>query len=446
MRLGDVGSLVKFMSEQQQTFKSGDGAELHDFCAKLFPICRSITGDGVRETLNYIRELIPLEVLEVKSGTSVFDWNVPLEWNFREAFIEDEYGKRLVDTANSNLHVVQYSEAIDQQVSLDCLQEHLYSIPEYPERIPYRTSYYQKQWGFCLSENQRRTLRPGNYRVRIDAKLQPGVLTYGEFFLPGRQDKEIVISTHICHPSLANDNLSGIAVTAELARRLAALGRGHYGLRFIFIPGTIGSVTWLAQNESRLAQVASGLVLSGLGDRGELTYKESKAGSSELDRALSRAVLKAGGTVRPYHPYGYDERQFNSPGIDIPTGCLMRTPYGEYDEYHSSADNLSFISANSLESTVDVVEAVFTSIQSEPRYLNLTGKGEPQLGKRGLYSMIGGDNQEKHYQLAMFWLLAYSDGNHSLLDIAELSEIDYDYLDRIANKLITAGLLQLLGG
>ena len=418
------------------------GAKMYALCQRLFPICRSITGAGVRETLRILQEYVDLTVHEVPSGTPVFDWKVPREWNIRDAWIEDPAGRRIVDFANSNLHVMSYSTPIDTVMDLPTLDAHLHSLPEFPERVPYRTSYYDDRWGFCISHQQRQALQPGDYRVHIDSTLAAGSLTYGEYFIPGERDEELLVSTHLCHPSLANDNLSGIAVAIALAQSIAARpGRPRYGLRFIFIPGTIGAITWLAMNTARLPAIAGGVVLSGVGDPGPVTFKQSRRGDGLLDRAFSRVVSGRQGQVRPYLPYGYDERQFCSPGINIAMGCLMRTPYGEYDAYHTSADNLDLIRPEALADTLAVCERAFESVLSSPRYLSTNPECEPQLGRRGLYDAIGGNNESKALQLALLWLLAYADGTFTLDDLEGLSGMPRGTLEKAAGLLANADLL-----
>ncbi|MEZ5598761.1 MAG: DUF4910 domain-containing protein [Pseudomonadales bacterium] len=422
-----------------------DGASLHALCQRLFPICRSITGDGVRQTLDVLREYLPLSVHEVATGTPVFDWQVPREWRIREAWVEAPDGTRVVDFAQSNLHVMSYSTPVDAVMPLEQLQKNLHSLPEFPDRIPYRTSYYQERWGICLTERVRKALPEGDYRVRIDSALFDGSLTYGEFFVPGQTNAELLVSTHICHPSLANDNLSGIAVAVALAQALSsARDKPRYGVRFIFIPGTIGAITWLACNRPRLPKIRAGVVLSGVGDAGALTFKHSRRGDSALERAFARVVRSKHGQVRPYIPYGYDERQFCSPGIDIPMGCLMRTPYGEYDAYHSSADDLELITPEGLADSLDTCARALSSVLTSPRYRSLSPECEPQLGRRGLYDAIGGNNESKVLQLALLWMLAYADGEHTMDDLVAQSEIPRATLEKAAGLLQEAGLLERL--
>ncbi|MDJ0656777.1 MAG: DUF4910 domain-containing protein [Xanthomonadales bacterium] len=429
------------MSNESETEQVG--RELHEFCSALYPICRSITGNGVRETLAALDEWVPVEVTEVPSGSRVFDWVVPDEWNCEEAFIEDAAGNRVVDFADHNLHLMSYSVPVDRQLPLEELQRHLHSLPEQPELIPYRTSYYAPNWGFCLSHHCRQQLKPGSYRVRIDSQLAAGSLTYGEVFIPGRTDQELLISAHICHPSLANDNLSGISVAAALARHYLDQQPLHYGLRFVFVPSTIGAITWLASNPEKTARTVAGLVLSGVGDAGGFTFKHSKKGDGLIDRILPGLMQDLGlnHEVRSFMPYGYDERQYCSPGLNLAVGCLMRTPYGEYPEYHTSGDNLDLIQPNKLGETFDLVRRALDLAQCCRSYVNLAPNCEPQLGRRGLYDAIGGDNDTKTAQMALLWMLSSSDGNTSTLDISQESGIPLEQLCLAAERLCDAELL-----
>jgi aminopeptidase-like protein len=412
------------------------GRRMHDLAAELYPICRSITGGGVRETLARIAREIPLEVEEVPSGTSVFDWTVPKEWNVREAWIADARGERVVDFARCNLHVMSYSVPVRKRVSLEQLREHVFTLPDRPDWIPYRTSYYAEAWGFCLSQSQLDGLTDPEYEVCIDSTLEDGSLTYGECFLPGEEEDEVLISCHVCHPSLANDNLSGIAVATEAAKALMAAPR-RYSYRFLFLPVTIGAITWLARNEHRVAGIKHGLVLSGVGDPGHPTYKRSRRADAEVDRAAVQVLEYAAGDyeVEDFFPYGYDERQFCSPGFDLPVGCLMRTPHGRYPEYHTSADDLEFLRPESLADSLDKVVAICELLEGNRTYVNLNPKCEPQLGKRGLYDAIGGDVDRQSKQLAMLWVLNLSDGSNSLLDIAERSGVPFSAIESVATVL-----------
>jgi aminopeptidase-like protein len=412
---------------------------MHALASRLFSLCRSITGDGVRETLREVAEQIPLELHEVPSGTQVLDWTVPDEWNIRDAHIATTDGRRIVDFGESNLHVVSYSEPVRADMTLEDLRPHLHVHPERPDWIPYRTSYYTRDWGFCLSRNQLESLEDATYEVVIDSTLAPGSLTYGECLLPGRSEDEIVLTTHVCHPSLANDNVSGIVLLTELGVALAELPR-RYSYRLLFIPGTIGSITWLARNEDRLAQVIGGLVIACVGDSGALSYKRTRRGESPIDRAGAHVVGRSGGRILDFVPWGWDERQFNSPGFDIPVGCLTRSLEGEFPEYHSSADDLDLISADRLENALQATLEILDVLEHDRTYRNLSPRGEPQLGKRGLYRGLGGPDPGTE-QLAILWVLNQSDGSHTLLDIAERSGLAFSDIRGASDALLEAGLL-----
>ena len=301
------------------------GREMYSLIEELFPICRSITGNGVRQTLRRLQRIVPLTMHEVPSGTKVFDWTVPKEWNITDAFIKNANDEKIVDFQRSNLHVLNYSIPVDRVVSLTELKEHLFTIPGHPEWIPYKTSYYKENWGFCLSHNQFLDLKDGEYEVCVNSTLENGSLTYGEFFLPGEQEAEVLFSTHVCHPSLANDNLSGIALAIMLARHLNEMPR-RYSYRFLFIPGTIGAITWLALNEEKTDKIRHGLVITGVGDSGKITYKKSRQGNAEIDRAAYHVLKHSGKThqILDFHPYGYDERQYCSPGFNLPVGQICQ--------------------------------------------------------------------------------------------------------------------------
>ncbi|HEY4792306.1 MAG TPA: DUF4910 domain-containing protein, partial [Actinomycetes bacterium] len=399
------------------------GEELYKLVAELYPICRSITGDGVRRTLEIVdREVGGLEVSEVPTGTQVLDWTVPREWNVRDAWVADAAGRRVIDFQASNLHLVSYSAPVRATLSLAELKEHLFTLPDQPDWVPYRTSYYAERWGFCASQRLVDSLPDGDYEACVDTTLADGHLTYGEHLVEGQTDEEVLVSCHVCHPSLANDNLSGIAVASRLARLLAE-SRPRYSYRFLFIPGTIGSITWLARNEDHLDRVRHGLVLSGVGDPGGFTYKRSRRGDAEIDRAVTHVLARSGRPHRvvDFSPYGYDERQFCSPGFDLPVGRLSRTEFATYPEYHTSADNLDLVGPAQLQESLELGWEVVQVLEGDRRYLNLRPKGEPQLGKRGLYGQIGGRSDAEERQMAMLWVLNQSDGGMSVLDVAERS-------------------------
>jgi aminopeptidase-like protein len=419
------------------------GKAMHDFIKELFPICRSITGEGVRETLRLIQKRIPLEMHEVPTGTKVFDWTVPLEWNVTDAYVANEAGVRVIDFKANNLHLMSYSTPLKKKMRLADLKPHLFSLPDHPDWIPYRTSYYQENWGFCLRHKDLEQVADGEYDVVIDSALKPGSLTYGECYLPGESSDEILISCHVCHPSLCNDNLSGISVAVELAQTMAARPR-RYSYRFLFIPGTIGSITWLARNEHITSRIKHGLVLTGLGDAGEITYKRSRQGQADIDRAVGHVLKHAGEphTVIDFFPYGYDERQYCSPGFNLPVGCLMRTPHGQYPEYHSSADSLNFVKRDSLGGSYGRCLEVFELLEHNRTYLNQNPKCEPQLGRRGLYRSIAGQQEKQSKELALLWVLNGSDGSQTLLDIAERASLPFGKILVVARELEQVGLLK----
>lgn len=414
------------------------GAELHALVERLYPICRSITGDGVRQTLDIIGEHIALERHEVPTGTQVLDWTIPQEWNIRDAYVASPSGERVIDFQESNLHVVGYSVPVSRRMPLSELREHLHTLPDQPSWVPYRTSYYAPAWGFCLAQEKLDALPDGEYDVVIDSTLADGSLTY-EHVVPGRVTDEVIVSCHVCHPSLANDNLAGIAVAISLAQQLVD---PYYTYRFLFMPGTIGSITWLARNASRIEKVRHGLVLACAGDPGPLTYKKSRRDDAEIDRVVQHVLRSREHRVVDFSPYGYDERQFCSPGFNLGVGSLTRTPYAGYPEYHTSADNPSFVSPAAMEDTLGALRDAFGVLDRNRHYVNLSPYGEPQLGKRGLYDSLGGRSDAKQAQLAMLWVLNLSDGEHSLLDIAERAGLPFDIVDVAARALHDAGLVK----
>jgi aminopeptidase-like protein len=414
------------------------GQALYAFAARLYPICRSLTGDGVRQTLALIRARIPLQLHEVRSGTRIYDWEVPPEWNIEDACVMDRHGRRVVDFQAHNLHLVSYSEPLSRTLSLAELAPHLHTLPAQPDWIPYRTSYYQRSWGFCLSERARAQLEEDQYRVEIRSSLAPGALSYGELAIPGRSREEVLFFTHICHPSLANDNTSGMAVATHLAEWIAREPR-RLSYRFVFAPGTLGSLTWLKRNAARLRHIRHGLVLTLLGDRAGLTYKRSRHEDREID-AIG-AHIAAAGTVLPFSPYGYDERQFCSPGFDLPVGRLTRSVNGGYPEYHTSADNLDLICPESLAGSLQACTEAVEIMEGNARYRNLNPKGEPRLGKHGLYRPVGGESPVLR-EHALLWVLNQSDGTHTLLDIAQRSGLPFAALRAAARELEGAQLLR----
>jgi aminopeptidase-like protein len=419
------------------------GAAMYRLVTELYPICRSITGDGLRESLRILQRHIPFELHEVPTGTRVFDWTVPKEWNIRDAYVKNAHGEKVIDFRHSNLHVVNYSIPIHEKMPLTRLKEHLYSIPEQPDWIPYRTSYYKENWGVCLSHRALEALEEGEYEVTIDSSLEAGHLTYGEYYLKGETSDEVLISCHSCHPSLCNDNLSGMALATFLAKRLTGQVL-HYSYRFLFIPGTIGSITWLALNESQVPKIKHGLVVACVGDPGKLTYKKSRQGDAEIDGAAIHVLEHSGQNyeILDFTPYGYDERQYCSPGFNLPVGSLTRTPHGRYPEYHTSADNLDLVRPEYLADSFSKYIAVLDILEYNKRYINTNPKCEPQLGRRGLYGAFGGKKDSKVTELAMLWVLNLSDGCHTLLDIANRATLRFDIIREAADMLARHNLLK----
>jgi aminopeptidase-like protein len=424
------------------------GEELYKLVAELYPICRSITGDGVRRTLEIIDREIGLEVHEVPTGTQVLDWTVPREWNVRDAWVADPSGERVIDFQASNLHLVSYSVPVRTTIGLAELKQHLFTLPDHPDWVPYRTSYYAERWGFCASQRLVDRLPDGDYEVCVDTTLADGHLTYGEHLVEGETTDEVLVSCHVCHPSLANDNLSGIAVATRLASLLDRGPRPRYSYRFLFIPGTIGSITWLARNEDRVDRIRHGLVLSGVGDPGGFTWKRSRRGDAEIDQAVAHVLGRSGRAhqVVDFSPYGYDERQYCSPGFDLPVGRLSRTPFATYPEYHTSADDLDLVGPAQLQESLEVCWEVVGVLEGNRRYENLSPKGEPQLGRRGLYGQIGGRSDAEERQMAMLWVLNLSDGDMSLLDVADRSGLAFALVADVAAALEQAGLLSRTAG
>ena len=418
------------------------GGEMHDLIRELFPLPRSITGNGLRQTLTAIGERIPLELTEVPTGTPVLDWTIPQEWNVSAAWIDGPDGKRVVDLADSNLHVLGYSVPVAERVGLAELQEHLFSLPEHPDWIPFRNSYYHPNWGFCVQHRLLESLPEGEYEARIDSTLEDGSLTYGEAFVPGRTDDEVLVSGYACHPSMANDNLSGLALMTTLARQLAGLEL-RYSYRFLFSPGTIGPIAWLARNEERLDRVRHGLVCLCVGDPGPLTYKKSRRSDAEIDRAAQLALRDSGEefAVHEWEPWGGDERQFNSPGFNLPVGTLTRSAPGSFPEYHTSADDLDFVEPDALGRSFHAYMSVFDVLEGNGTYVNLSPKGEPQLGRRGLYRAIGAGHGANVDELSLLWVLNLSDGEHSLVDIAERSGLRWAQVRDAARTLVDHELL-----
>lgn len=417
---------------------------MYSHAVDLFPICRSITGDGLRETLAYLRNVLPgLQVLSIPSGTQVFDWTVPDEWNVRDAYVADEAGNRVIDFKEHNLHLVGYSEPVDCWLHLDELQERLHSLPDQPEAIPYVTSYYNRYWGFCLSENQRRALEPGMYHVVIDSSLEPGVLNYGELLLPGAEEEEILLSTYICHPSMANNELSGPVVTAALGRWLQELETRRYSYRILFVPETIGAIAYLSIHAQEMKRrTVAGYVVTCVGDDRAYSYLPSRRGDTLADRA-ARAALEhctAGYTSYSFLERGSDERQFCSPLIDLPVASIMRTKYEEYEEYHTSLDDLSLISPQGLQGAYDVLATCLSMLERNHTY-KATVPCEPQLGKRGLYPQLSKKDAASSAR-ALLNILAYADGETDLFACSEITGLSFLQCADLTEILYKHGLLE----
>ena len=395
---------------------------LFSHAEKLFPILRSITGEGIRETLFYAAEKTRnFKLTDIPSETKVLDWIIPDEWNLKSAKIKNIKEEVLVDVANSSLHIMQYSTAYHGYVSRDVLMQHVFTLPDQSDLIPYKTSYYKKNWGFCISENQKKKLVDPEYYVEIDASLKPGNLTYGEVLIPGETEEEIFFSIHCCHPSLANDNLSSFAIALELIRALQTIPHLRFSYRFVFVPGTIGAIAWLSNNFENCRKIRNGLVLSCLGDSGDITYKKSRNEKSSTNHYLQWLIDQQGkGQVLEFEPYGYDERQYCSPGFNLPVGCLMRSPNGTFPEYHTSADNLDFIKPEYLLESFKFIAKFISLVENDVFPISKFPYGEPQLGRRGLYPSSSGDvsnAQDVPSQMSILWVLNLADGEHSLFDM-----------------------------
>jgi len=422
---------------------TGVGERLYAFAAEIYPICRSITGPGVRETLDHVGRIVPLARTETPSGTPVLDWTIPNEWTIRDAYIKNAAGERVVDFQKHNLHVLNYSAPVRARMTLDALKPNIFTLPEQPDLIPYRTAYYQERWGFCMSQRALDRLPDGEYDVCVDSTLAPGSLTYAEYVHKGESPEEVLLQAHICHPSLANDNCSGIAVLAHLAAAMASI-RTRYTYRFLFAPGTIGAITWLANNQDAVKRVKHGLVISCVGDAGGPTYKRTLRGDALIDRAMAHVLRHGARSPRivDFFPYGYDERQYNTPGFRMDVGLFQRSQFATFPEYHTSADNLSFIRPQFLEASMRAVAQTIEVLEvGQEKLTNTAPYGEPQLGKRGLYAAIGGDKDAYAKNMAMLWILSLADGSRDLLEMAERAEIPFNALAATAETLRENGLL-----
>lgn len=421
------------------------GEEMHTLARRLWPIDRSLTGDGVRRTLAILREHCPdLVIHEVPTGTPAFDWTVPKEWRVRAAWIDAPDGRRFCDFAQNNLHLVGYSAPFSGRLSLEALQPHLYSLPDQPDAIPYVTSYYKERWGFCLSETERRALTPGDYHVHIDSELFEGALTYGELVLPGRSAREVFLSTYVCHPSMANNELSGPVVTTFLARWLAALPERRYTYRIVFIPETIGSIVYLSRHLAHLkAHVVAGFNVSCVGDERCHSYLPSRRGDTPSDRIATHVLTHlAPDFVRySWNDRGSDERQYCAPHVDLPIASMMRSKYGAYPEYHTSLDDLErVVTPRGLAGGYEALRRALEALERDV-YPSVTVFCEPQMGKRGLYPTLS-TKESGHAVRLMMNLIAHADGTASLVEIADRCGVPVWDLYALLDTLVAHGLVE----
>jgi len=421
-----------------------EGKSAHDLATELWPIPRSITGEGVRSTLGILHREIPeLEVHEIPTGTKVFDWEVPVEWNIRGAQLIGPNGDVVIDWKNSNLHVVSYSEPVDREIDLEELQGHLHSLPNQPDAIPYVTSYYNRTWGLCLTHEQRQDLQPGTYRVKIDSSLEPGVLNYGEIILPGDSSDEVFISTYVCHPSMANNELSGPVVSVALARWIKSLPSHHYTYRFVFVPESIGAISYCATHRKHLREnTVAAFNLNCIGDDRAFTYLASRLGNLRIDR-IAKRVLAGRENVRHYSYLhrGSDERHYGAPGMDLPVISLMRSRYSDYPEYHTSLDDLvNVVTPTGLQGGIDIVRECISALENVDVFV-ATQVCEPQLGRRGLYHLIMGKTVADEILLRVD-ILSYADGQHDIDDMCELLGQPREVLEPMIAELMEHDLVR----
>lgn len=428
-------------------FPDGVGEWCHAFASRLWPISRSLTGPGTQETLRLLREEVPgITLHDIPSGATAFDWTVPDEWAIRDAYIEDEDGNRIVDFKVNNLHVLGYSEPVDAWVSLEELNRHLYSLPDQPDAIPYVTSYYKRRWGFCLSQSIRDMLKPGQYHVHIDADLAPGALNYADLIIPGETDDEIFLSTYVCHPSMANNELSGPVVTAALAKWITAMPYRRYTYRIVFIPETIGSIIYLSRNlENMQSKIYAGFNVTCVGDDRCYSYLPSRNGQTISDRVAKHVLSHIDPNYSSYTwlDRGSDERQYCAPGVDLPVATIMRSKYGQYPEYHTSLDDLvNVVTPRGLAGGFNALQRAISILEQnvKPR---ITTLGEPQLGKRGLYPNISAKGSADSVRVMMN-MISYCDGKHSILDIAEVLRVPFWELHNLIVPLIDEGLIEII--
>ena len=414
---------------------------------KLWPICRSLTGNGNRRTLKILSEIINFNIKEVKCGTKCFDWNIPPEWNINEAWIKDKSGRKIIDFSKNNLHILGYSSPVNQVMSYYELKNHLYTLPDQPDLIPYLTSYYERQWGFCLSHNQMKVMnKKEDYKVFIDSDFnENGSMTYADLVIPGESKDEILISTYFCHPSMANNELSGPLVTEMISKEVRKIKNRRFTYRFVYVPETIGSIFYLSKYGDHLKKyVKAGFVVTCVGDSGLFTYKKSKVGNSLTDRC-AEIVLKQtenNFNIIDFFPSGSDERQYCSEGFNLPIGSLMRTMYGKYKEYHTSGDDKNFISFTAMKKSIEKYMEIINVIELNKTYTNNFPNCEPQLGKRGLYPPIYSKDNAKFIDI-MMWILSFSDGKNDMIYISEKSGFSIKELLPVVDILIDKNIISL---
>jgi aminopeptidase-like protein len=418
------------------------GDDIYELVRELYPICRSIAGEGLRETLRRLRRYVDLTIHEVPTGTQVFDWVVPREWTIRDAYIRSASGERVVDFRDTNLHVMNYSVPVHAVMDLAELRPHIFTLPDQPDLIPYRKSYFEDSWGFCMAHRALAALPEGRYEVLIDAVHADGSMSYGEYLHRGASDDEVLLSSHICHPSLANDNCSGPALLALLARHLSRR-RTRYSYRFLLGPGTLGAIAWLARNQSHTDRIRHGLVVACVGDGGGPTYKRSRRGDALIDRAAAHVLSHTAGNPRivDFSPLGYDERQFCSPGFNLPVGLFQRSLHGSFPEYHTSADDLDFVRPKHLAESFRSICAIIDILEQDHRPRSLMMFGEPLLGRHGLFARVSQGGPGAASNAALLWTLNLADGNHTLLDIAQRAGLPFAEIASAVRSLRAHGLL-----
>lgn len=439
-----MSTVLERRTAELATPNSTHGTQIFELATRLFPLCRSLAGDGVQATLEIINEYLPLQIHAIPTGTQIYDWKAPHEWTVHDAFIRDDAGNKIVDFKHNNLHVVNFSLPVRARLPLVELKKHIHTLPEQPGLIPYRTCYHAEGWGFCMAHTDLMDMKEGIYDVVIDAERRVGDLRFGEHVHHGETQETFILSTHLCHPSLANDNCSGIALLTFLGAALRTR-KTRLTYRLLFGPATFGALGWLQRNEAGLKWIKHGLVLTCVGDSGGPNYKRSRKGDAEIDRIMAHVLQHSDfqdALTHDFWPYGYDERQFCSPGFNLPVGSFQRSLYGTFPQYHTSADNLDFIKPEYLQQSFELIMKTIDIAEANRTPFNTSPKGEPQLGRRGLLDPFGGEPASEDYRMSLLWVLNLADGEHSLLDIAERSQMSFEAIERAAQRLEAVGLLR----